>query len=158
MLNWLPAPLHRTLYRAAHWARVRVWRLWKPATSGVRVLALDPQGRVLLIRHSYGSRKWMPPGGGMGRGEDPLIAAGRELLEETGLALRDAHLAENENESIHGAPHRVNIAIGHVEGEPRPDGREIVEAAFFPLDALPGFMPPGLADRIRATLQHGTER
>lgn len=61
-----------------------MWRLFRPRLDGVRVLAIDSTGRVLLVRHSYGTPRWMAPGGGLRPGEDPILAAGRELAEETG--------------------------------------------------------------------------
>lgn len=154
LLNWLPAPLHRALYRAAHRVRTLVWRVWRPNVEGVRVLALDRQGRVLLIRHSYGSDKWMPPGGGIRRGEDPVLAGARELREEVCLTLQDARLAVAVGEDLQGASHKVNIVRGTVEGEPKPDGREVIEARFFALDALPEYMPKGLAGHIAEWCQH----
>src|SRR3546814_5883940 len=78
VLTRLPAPLHRLLYRVAHWARRPVWNMWQPTVSGVRVLALDDRAQVLLIRHSYGSRKWMLPGGGLRRDETSVAHAVRE--------------------------------------------------------------------------------
>lgn len=136
------------LYRLAHRARVMVWRVWKPDVTGVRILALDIQGRVLLIRHSYGSHVWMPPGGGMRRGEDPLLAAARELVEETGLTLREARLISTNGENLHGAGHQVRVVLGLVDGMPKPDEREVLAASFFALDALPPDMPAGLAEKI----------
>jgi ADP-ribose pyrophosphatase YjhB (NUDIX family) len=105
--------------------------------NGVRVLALDPDGRLLLVRHSYGPPAWMPPGGGLRRGEDPLVAGARELREETGCVLLDARLVEVRSEPLHGAANLVRIVAGWVDGAAVPDGREVVEARFFALDALP---------------------
>ena len=53
-------------------------------TPAAGVALFDPQGRVLLGRHSDDVR-WGTPGGGMDPGETPRQAACRELLEETGL-------------------------------------------------------------------------
>ena len=79
MLHLIPAPLHRAGLTLAHAVRIRWWQWRKPLLIGCRVLAFDEAERVLLIRHSYGSGRWMLPGGGVDRGEDPLAAALREL-------------------------------------------------------------------------------
>ncbi|MEU8380590.1 NUDIX domain-containing protein [Streptosporangium sp. NPDC048865] len=63
---------------------------------GARIVLLDQDDRILMIRHRYdgvivvpGSPVrevfWVPSGGGLKEGEDFLQAARRELLEETGL-------------------------------------------------------------------------
>ncbi|RKE21374.1 NUDIX hydrolase [Streptomyces sp. TLI_171] len=56
----------------------------------VRVLLLDPVGRVLLLHGTDpatpGTDWWITPGGGIEPGESPAEAAGRELAEEIGLA------------------------------------------------------------------------
>ncbi|GAB3634384.1 NUDIX hydrolase [Microbacterium shaanxiense] len=65
-------------------------------TGAVAVLALDDAGRVLLIqqyRHPIRHRDWELPAGLLDiEGEDPLVAAQRELAEEADLAARDWEL------------------------------------------------------------------
>ncbi|BDD82907.1 hypothetical protein TPB0596_26700 [Tsukamurella pulmonis] len=60
-----------------------------------RVIVLDPDGAVLLVRghepvpegRTPSNHWWFTVGGGVERGEDLRVAAARELLEETGRAL-----------------------------------------------------------------------
>jgi ADP-ribose pyrophosphatase YjhB (NUDIX family) len=52
-----------------------------------RVILLDPDDRVLLMRYDDGPPNgvhWSTPGGGLNPGEDYTSAAARELAEETG--------------------------------------------------------------------------
>ena len=62
-------------------------------TGAVAVLAMDAEGRVLLInqyRHPIGEREWELPAGLLDiAGEPPLAAAQRELAEEVDLAASD---------------------------------------------------------------------
>lgn len=53
----------------------------------VNVIALTPDDRVVLIeqyRHGIDALTWEIPGGAVDPGEDPALAAARELEEETG--------------------------------------------------------------------------
>jgi 8-oxo-dGTP pyrophosphatase MutT (NUDIX family) len=148
MFHLIPAPLHRTGLRVANALRKRWWRIRKPHLLGCRVLAFDSAGRVLLIRHSYGSHLWMPPGGGIGRGEHPLAAAARELREETGCRIDDACEVGLLDESLQGARNTVHIVAGWTADTPRPDGREVMVASFFAPDDLPDDMPAFLRDGL----------
>lgn len=54
--------------------------------GGVRVVILDDQKRILMVRQHHEDRDiWMVPGGAIEDGETARQAAEREVLEETGL-------------------------------------------------------------------------
>jgi 8-oxo-dGTP pyrophosphatase MutT (NUDIX family) len=63
-----------------------------------RVLLVDRAGRALLLHGGdparQGERWWFTPGGGLQGGETPAEGAARELLEETGLRVDPAELAQ----------------------------------------------------------------
>ncbi len=81
-------PVARWLVRAgmtlAHRLLMLHWFVMRPRTQGVRAIVLSPEGRIILIRHSY-VRGWYLPGGGRKPDEDPQDAILRELREEIGL-------------------------------------------------------------------------
>lgn len=59
----------------------------------VGALIHDGNGHILIVRtHKWGDR-WGIPGGKIERGESSTAALEREILEETGLALRDIEFA-----------------------------------------------------------------
>ena len=148
MIRLVPAPLHRAALRKAHALRKVWWRLRQPLLLGCRVLAFDSEGHVLLIRHSYGSGRWMLPGGGIARGEDPLAAATRELAEETGCALDAPRLFAVVDEPLYGTVNRVYLVTGTARGVLRPDGREVIEAAFLAPAELPANIAPMIGREI----------
>jgi ADP-ribose pyrophosphatase YjhB (NUDIX family) len=148
MLHLIPAPLHRLLYRWAHRARKRWLRLRGGTVRGCSIIACDGEGRVLLVRHSYGSGLWSLPGGGLGRSEDPLAGAYREFAEELGCGLVGLRHVATLDETYHGARHEAYVVTGLVDGTPRPDRREIVEARFFALDELPQDKVRVVAERL----------
>jgi len=137
MLRLIPAPLHRQLYRFAYAMRKRWLNLRGGTLHGCSVVARDGQGRVLMVRHSYGSGRWEFPGGGIGSHEEPATAASREFAEELGCGLIDLRLLGVIEEPYHGAVNVVHVFTGLADGEPRADGREIVEARFFAREELP---------------------
>ncbi len=64
-----------------------------------RVLLLDPQKRVFLLKTHFDPEvglepRWITPGGGIDPGETPRAAAVRELFEETGLRVTEDQLGE----------------------------------------------------------------
>ncbi|MGE0741302.1 MAG: NUDIX domain-containing protein [Hyphomonadaceae bacterium] len=125
------------------------WRLRRGTTLGVRGIATDGSGRVLLVRHTY-SAGWHLPGGGVESGETAVASAIREMAEEGGV------------EAI-GAPRLVGFYANHANFPNdhialfrfetwRPCAAtahsEIAERGFFTLDALPDGVTPGTRRRL----------
>jgi 8-oxo-dGTP pyrophosphatase MutT (NUDIX family) len=135
MLAHLPRPLLRLFQHAAH-----LWfRLARPLTMGVRAVALDREGRVFLVRHSY-LPGWHLPGGGVEVGETALEALTRELREEGNLALTGVPLLHGVylNTFVTRRDHvLLYVARDVAQTHPRAADREIVEAGFFCVDKLP---------------------
>jgi 8-oxo-dGTP pyrophosphatase MutT (NUDIX family) len=83
----LGIPARRLGYRIAHRLLRGWWFVRRPHTQGVKCLLFDGE-RVLFVRHAYGDRTaWELPGGGLRRGEEPAVAARREMREELGVDL-----------------------------------------------------------------------
>lgn len=152
MLHLIPAPLHRLALRWAHAVRRQLRRTFKLPIAGVTVVATDEAGRVLLVRHSYGPAGWSLPGGGLRRGEDPRLAAAREVREELRCGIAELNEVASLDETLSGAPHRAWLFHARLAGTPEPDGREIVEARFFARDALPTGVSRGAARRLERFL------
>lgn len=85
------------------------------------LLSID--GKILLVRHTYGSAKdrILLPGGYVHEGELPTVAAEREIFEETGVcAHADSLLAMQFKDNQWCAVFRME----YLEGKPRSDGHE----------------------------------
>lgn len=136
-------------FRVAHAVRKIWWNLAKPEIFGAKAIVLDGKGNVLLIRHSYGaSHLYMLPGGGVKKGEDPALAVGREVQEETGCHFHDARWHGRFLDQTMGAKNWVDIYVGTTSDNPVVDGKEILEAQFMPLEALPDNVSRPTRDRI----------
>ncbi len=129
------------------------WRVRRPMTLGVRVIACDENKRVLLIRHTYADG-WHLPGGGVDHGETALQAALRELAEEGGVAADDAHVVGFY--SNHTRFKNDHIVLYRAD-EWRPcaphDNGEIAERGFFAMEALPTGVTLGTRRRLAETFE-----
>lgn len=137
MLHLIPAPLHRALYRIADKGRRLWWHLARTRRNSAFVIAFDEDGKVLLVRHSYGRPVWTLPGGGITRGEDGAAAARREFAEELQCPLADLQLLTRFVRDNAGSHDQRHVFTARLAGTPVADMREIVEATLFKPDALP---------------------
>jgi 8-oxo-dGTP pyrophosphatase MutT (NUDIX family) len=105
--------------------------------GGVKCVLTDGD-QVLLVRHTYGSRRWDLPGGGRHRGERSIDAARREMHEELGIEIDDWRpLGELR---ARAERHRQTIDVYGAElSSPalRLDLGELEVAAWFARDRLP---------------------
>ena len=149
MLSRLPGPIHRVTLKLAHAVRVAWWGIRRPDVRGCNAIVVNRAGAVLLVRHSYqSSHKWMLPGGGIGQAETPERAAIREVAEETGCRIANAHCIAVETVPLWGARNHIHLVCAETTDEPAPDGREIIAAAFFAPDALPATIADAARSRI----------
>ena len=140
-----------TLIRQGRNLLVHTWfRLARPMTLGARVLAVNGDGQICLIRHTY-TPGWHLPGGGVERGESCRQAAIKEAREEAGLlvAAGDMVLA-----SIHTNFANMpgdHVAVYHARRwtvVPTDNAREIAECGWFAPDGLPEGTTRGTRNRI----------
>lgn len=86
--------------------------------GGVRVILLDDEKRILMVKQSHKERDvWMVPGGGVEEGETSREAGVREMLEETGLKVKMGRLIWHVEEVSEERGQRfVNFFLAEPEG------------------------------------------
>ena len=133
------------------------WRFSRGLTLGVRGMAVDREGRIFLIRHSY-VPGWHLPGGGVEPGETMLAALHREMMEEGNIEIAQAPrffgLYFNPRDSD-----RDHVALFVIEqftqNRPPQPNAEIIAHGFFARDALPPDTTPATRARITEVLDGG---
>lgn len=125
------------------------WRFSRGATLGVRGIACDPEGRVLLVRHTY-RHGWFLPGGGVESGETALEAITREMMEEGGVEAVQAPrlIGFYANHANFKNDHVALYAFDAWRTCPATADHEIAERGFFSRDALPEGVTPGTLRRL----------
>ncbi|MGI5212136.1 NAD(+) diphosphatase [Plantactinospora sp. CA-290183] len=136
-----------------HARRCPACRLYVPMQLSPAVLvAIRRPGRrggadeLLLVRHAYGvTDLWALVAGFVEAGESLEEAVHREAGEEVGLRLGEPRYFGSQPWAMSG-PGVVlagfHATVAEPEAEPVVDGREVVRARWFPLDALPTELPP----------------
>ena len=135
------------------------WRFSRGLTLGVRGMAIDPEGRIFLIKHSY-VPGWHLPGGGVEPGESMLEALRREMMEEGHIDIGPApaffSMYFNPRDS-----NRDHVALYVIRNFTQPSlpepNAEIVAHGFFARDQLPDDTTPATRARIAEVLD-GTVR
>ncbi len=150
--------LRTQAYRVAYkmpgkWRRLMVRTAMPKFIVGAVVLVFDADarndatgaGRIVLQRQPPG-HGWSIPGGLLNRNETPVVAAARELFEESGVRVDAADLiAMVPNVLVHSAGRWIDCVFkAYVPGstEFTVDGGEVLEASWFRLDALPPLTVP----------------
>ena len=115
----------------------------------VNVLAITPAEEIVMVRQfRYGSRELSleTPGGVIEKGEDPVIAGLRELLEETGFAGKSARLISECRPNSAILSNRCHIVLAeNVEkvAEVDFDPNEEIETVLIPIAKISDLVRSG---------------
>jgi ADP-ribose pyrophosphatase YjhB (NUDIX family) len=117
------------------------------AHDGATVAIIQQQTILLTLRGDF--EVWCMPGGELDEGESLANAACREVREETGLEVELTRLVGLYSR-VGWRPHHDFLFAGRViGGSLAPDPHEVLDARFFPFDALPEHLLMGQATRIQ---------
>jgi ADP-ribose pyrophosphatase YjhB (NUDIX family) len=124
-------------YRAAtRWLVAYRW-VRRPTIHGVRCVVMRGD-EVLLVRHTYGDRRWGFPGGRGRRGEPPHETARREMREELRLDIEDWRVCgELAFTGDDRAMHVVTSLVADAPAEPDVNRAEIADVRWCAVGALP---------------------
>lgn len=116
--------------------------------NSVAIVAVEQQGRVILVRQfrrPVGEVLLEIPAGVVEAGEAPLTSAHRELQEETGYVAGKMERIGGFYSSPGYSTEFLHLFLATElrEGEPRPDGDEIIEVVSVPLERIPGLILSG---------------
>ncbi|MGX8774363.1 MAG: NUDIX domain-containing protein [Bacillota bacterium] len=96
--------------------------MWK---GGVRVIILDDDNRILMVRHDHPERTvWMVPGGSIDEEESSAQAAVREVFEETGFKVEITGLIWHVEEVSERGQRFVNFFRARITGGELKLGRD----------------------------------
>ena len=131
--------------------------LWLP---GVSAVVLDDDGRVLLGRRADNGR-WAVVSGILEPGEEPGVAAVREVLEETGVVAEVVALTAVSVSEVVRYPNGdvaqyldVCFWCRATGGTAAVGDDESLEVGWFPPDALPADLLPSSVERLRRSLDY----
>jgi 8-oxo-dGTP diphosphatase len=115
------------------------WVYFPDPKVAVAIL-IKKEDRVLLVQRTYAPQKgyWTLPSGFVDAGEDPVEAAKRECLEETGLQIEDVQLLDVIFSQEH--PRGASILIvyrGEIQSGQLVAGDDANKAAYFDIHDLP---------------------
>jgi ADP-ribose pyrophosphatase YjhB (NUDIX family) len=151
----MEADRRSVLMTVAHGVRRVWWFVRRPVVVGAAGLVVDEEGRVLLVRQSYATRRWTLPGGGVKRGETMRDAALREVREEAGVvatAPDDVELlGVYSNFKQAKSDHVAVFVIREWQREATSD-LEIANKGFFAADELPSPLSGATRRRIEEFL------
>jgi 8-oxo-dGTP pyrophosphatase MutT (NUDIX family) len=78
--------MKRYIYKIAIWPVKLYWFIFRPQSYGVKCI-IKKDGKILMIRNTYGKGWWNFPGGGIKKNENPEDAIVREVREELSVGV-----------------------------------------------------------------------
>lgn len=115
-----------------------LWLLNDKFVSGVKVIVVNPQGKILLAKHVFRrSTRWQLPAGWMESGETVFQAAVRETSEEFSITVKPVRITFVESGYRLRLGFHVYCETRSHTGDLECNALEIESARFFATDELP---------------------
>ncbi|MEE9336170.1 MAG: NUDIX hydrolase [Granulosicoccaceae bacterium] len=164
--NWITVS-HREV--TAPTGNAAIYGLVHFKSVAVGMIPIDAEGYTWLVgqqRYTLDSYSWEIPEGGSAADEDPLLAAQRELQEETGITAANwaPLLRLHTSNSVTDESAIAYIAQGLTIGETQPDDTELIQLKHLPVQqaiemVMDGEITDGLAMasllKLQLLLQRG---
>ncbi len=116
------------------------------------VAIIEVRRQIVLVHHAYGAQGISLPGGGIGAGETPDVAARREVWEETGLDIPLVHVGTYFLRKSPGCVYLFSGEVTKLQEKPKINSLEIHRIMLCAPDELPENIYPAqrkLIDRWR---------
>jgi 8-oxo-dGTP pyrophosphatase MutT (NUDIX family) len=114
-------------------------------STRTRVIIIDPNNHVLLVKGWIGRNAWILPGGGLHHREEEIKGAIREVYEETGVKLDKTVLKYEDNGIAHeyGLRFRYILLSASLTDSPiiKRQKIEITDITWMPLNDLKDLSP-----------------
>ncbi|WP_223588885.1 NUDIX hydrolase [Neobacillus bataviensis] len=124
---------------------------------GAVVAAIDKEGKILLQKRPEGI--WALPGGLLELGESAEDAGRREVFEETGVEIGQLELAavfsgKQYFRKLPNGDEFYPVTIAYISNDVKNstikiDGKETIDAGFFPVQELPAHTSPLVKEIIK---------
>lgn len=126
----------------------------RPLHSVAMIGVVERDGAVLLTQRADNGL-WETPAGVLEKGEGLRACVEREVLEETGVAVRAVHITAVYKNMAHPlTPVSIAWRCEYVSGEPGPTA-EARNVAWVRLMDLPGLLRPAHLVRVTDALEYG---
>ncbi|MGB4758513.1 MAG: NUDIX hydrolase [Candidatus Saccharimonadales bacterium] len=142
--------------RAGYWLTWPALYVYMRGSHRSRMLLIHEQ-KVLVVKQWLGRNKWHLPGGGLHKGEDPLLGGIREVREEVGIALEPVQLQVicSLQKRSSGIPYTAEYYAAYLQQLPVPklQVHEIRESGWISLDdaIAQNVVPASVVDALAAS-------
>jgi ADP-ribose pyrophosphatase YjhB (NUDIX family) len=119
---------------------ILIWLITPKFLVGVVGVVINQSKQILLLKHTYRHKyPWGLPGGWLKRGEQPMQALQREIMEETGMTIEVVRplIVEGDEDW----PRVDLIFLCRVINDEFSSSDEVFSAKFFTLLEIPEIMP-----------------
>jgi ADP-ribose pyrophosphatase YjhB (NUDIX family) len=150
----MPKELAEKLWIKLPWRlRLKLVRLAQTKfTVSVVAVIFNTENKILLLDHSFRSAEssWALPGGFIQANEQPEEAIKREILEESGLEIKNLSLVFVRTR----LKHLEILFYAEADGLPKPNSFEVRKAEWFSTDNLPSSLSNVQKWLIRKAIQN----